>query len=128
MVPLNPLPLHCSSPPSLFSLVATNLFSICGNLFLFKNIFSTLLLFYIFHVQEISYCICFSLWLISLSIITSESIHFAANGKYLSVLEKENSYSFPWHTISWLSPTHLSSPISYTNILLRHVYITFEFQ
>ena len=51
-----------------------------------------LVLFFIFHIQVKSYGICLSVWLISLSIILSRSIHVVVNGKISFFFMTEQYY------------------------------------
>ena len=91
LVPLNPLPLSCPSPPSLSPLVTTSLFSTYLSLFLFCYIDQFVSIFQIPHISDIIQCLSFSD--ISLSIIPSKSIHNVAGDKI--------------HSFLWLSSTPL---------------------
>ena len=79
-VPLNrPHPFLSSPHPSL---ATTCLFSVSITLFLFCYVYSFVLFFWIPHISEIIQYLSFSVWLFSLSMITSRSIHVVANGKW----------------------------------------------
>ena len=79
-------------------LASTSLFSISVSLFLFYYMHS-FILFFRFHTQVITYSTVF-LWLISLSIIISRSIHTVANGR-ISFFLMANQHSimcvYVWH-------------------------------
>ena len=61
-------------------LATISLFSVSITLFLFCYVHSFVLILY-FYISEIISCFSFSVWLISLSIISSRSIYVIANGK-----------------------------------------------
>ena len=70
------------SPPSIpSSLVTTTLFFECMYLFDLFIYFVFLFVFYIPYIHEIIEYFSYSIWLISLSIISSRSIHVITNGK-----------------------------------------------
>ena len=75
---------YFSPPLTPFPLATTCFFSVSITLFLFGYVFLIflfVLFFKIPHISEIMHYLCFSVWLISLYIIPSRSIHVVANGK-----------------------------------------------
>ena len=93
-----------SSFPWVRSLCSVSLSDI-SHTFLLRSLIFPFTLIYIPQVNENMQCLFFSDWLTSLSIIPSSSIHFEANGGYLSFLMAEQGppflslhlLSLPWY-------------------------------
>ena len=65
--------------------VSTTLLHVCFVWFVHLFCFACLLAFYISHISEILWYLSFSIWFISLSLLTSGSIHVVTDGKISSL-------------------------------------------